>query len=265
MSGAAWWPGRPVHPRALEELAAVQHFADPALYDATYRRRTHDVAYYQGLAGTAGRVLELGAGSGRITWPMARAGAQVTAVDRSVVMLEALRSAGAAEPAEVQQRVRTLVGDLRSVDTTERFPLVVCPFNTFLHLYTRDDVARALTAVRRALAPGGRFVFDTSLPRPGDLRDRTARGRRVQLGTRRFAYTEVFSWEPLEQILYVTMTWTPLDGGTPFRQLLAHRQFFAAELEALLHQHGFAVEAATEWGAPLSRDPDAVVWTCLSG
>ncbi len=256
------WPGRPAHPRALEQLAAVQHFSDPGWYDATYRRRTHDVAFYAARAAEAGRVLELGCGSGRITLPMARAGVTVRAVDRSPEMIAALHRALEGAPARVRERVSTAVADLRGYDPEERFPLVICPFNTFLHLYTRDDVGRALASVRAALSPGGTFVFDVSTPRPSDLRDRRVRGRRVRRAGRTWRYAEHHHWEPLEQILYVTMVWTPEDGGEPVTQLLAHRQFFPAELEALLALHGFEVVEATEWGEPLGVDPDALVLGC---
>jgi SAM-dependent methyltransferase len=254
-------PGRPLYPEALESLGAVQHFADPALYDATYQRRVHDLPSYVSRAAAAGRVVELGCGSGRITIPMAQAGARVTAVDRSPAMLSALQRALASAPPEVAARVDAHEADLRTFSLGERVPLVTCPFNTFLHLYTRDDVARALTAVRELMLPTGRFVFDTSLPRPQDLRDRKARGRRVRFEGRIWRYDEEFQWEPLEQILYVTLTWTPADGGVAIQQLLAHRQFFAAELEALLFLHGFEAEVS-EWDGPLSRDPDALLWSC---
>ena len=70
----------------LEELAAElvdsgsrEHYADAALYDYEYRRRRADVTFYRQLAkqrfGVApGRILELGAGSGRVTIPLARDG-----------------------------------------------------------------------------------------------------------------------------------------------------------------------------------------------
>lgn len=261
-----FWPGRPAHRDALEAHGAVDVFSEPALYDATYRRRTHDVDHYCARVAGVPRVLELGCGSGRVTLPLARAGTSVVAVDRAAVMVEALADRLGREPPEVGGRVRAVVADLRRLSLPDEapFPLVLCPFNTFLHLYDRHDVAAALEVVRRQLAPGGRFVFDTSMPRSADLRDRRARGRAIRFRGRRYRYDEVFAYEPLEQILYVTCTWTPDDGGRPLRQLLAHRQFFAAELEALLHASGFEVVGATEWGRPLSRDPDAVVWECAA-
>ena len=38
------------------------------------------------------------------------------------------------------------------------------------------------------------------------------------------------------------MEFEPTNGGEPFMTPLAHRQFFPAELEALLHYNGFSIE-----------------------
>ena len=49
----------------------------PALYDLEYAQHTEDLAFYGELAQKAGRVLELGAGTGRVTQAMVNAGATV--------------------------------------------------------------------------------------------------------------------------------------------------------------------------------------------
>src|SRR6185369_12887416 len=65
----------------LVELGSREHYLDAALYDYEYRRRRADVVFYRELArrrlGQRGRILELGAGSGRVTIPLARAGHEV--------------------------------------------------------------------------------------------------------------------------------------------------------------------------------------------
>lgn len=251
-------PGRPAYPELLDGSGSVAHFADPDRYDARYRRRRHDVAWYVARCAGVPEVLEIGAGSGRITVPLARSGVRVTALDRSAPMLDRLRERARDLP------VGAVEGDMRTFRLRRRFPLVLCPFNTFLHLYTRQHVAAFLARVRAHLAPGGRLVFDVSMPRPGDLRDRDVRARTVLLGGRRVRVTESFRWEALEQILYVTTTYEPPDGP-PTTELLAHRQFFAAELEALLAHSGFAVRDATAWGEPPGPDPDALVFECEVG
>ena len=55
----------------------------PMVYDLLFDDRVDDVRFYAGLARGHARVLEYGAGTGRVTVPMARAGSCVVAVERS--------------------------------------------------------------------------------------------------------------------------------------------------------------------------------------
>jgi SAM-dependent methyltransferase len=259
-------------PRAAVDQALVAgaraHFDDPAYYTKTYAKRGEDIAYYEGLAREhQGAVLEYGIGNGRIAIPMARAGCDVWGIDWSAPMLEDLARNLAAEPSEAGKRVRATAGDMREARLHRRFPLVLCTFNTLLHLYTRQDVEQFLERVKGHLAPGGRFVFDVSIPQPADLDrdpDRTYSAPRFRHPTtgQMVKYAERFDYDPGRQILFVTMEFTPLDGGPGWVVPLAHRQYFPQELEALLHYNGF--EVLELWGGferePLGRYSDHAVW-----
>ena len=102
----------------LVDAGSREHYSDAALYDYEYRRRRADVAFYKELArrrlGGSGRILELGAGSGRVTIPLARAGYEVVAVDASRPMLDKLRDRVAALPRSVARRISIVEADLRS-------------------------------------------------------------------------------------------------------------------------------------------------------
>lgn len=251
-------------------VGSLAHYQDPAYYASAYRARASDVAYYVALAREhGGPVLEYGCGAGRVALPMAREGARVVGVDHSAEMLAALDEALAREPAEVRARVTARRGDMREAKLGKRFPLVLATFNTFLHLYTREDVERFLARVRAHLAAGGRFVFDASMPSPIDLaRDpgrplRTPPLRHPTAG--RCRYAERFDYDAARQILFVTMEFEPTTAGSePFATPLAHRQFFPQELEALLHYNGLEVEKVEGgWlGEPLDRFSDVSIWTC---
>lgn len=251
------------------EVGSAAHYADPPLYTRTYARRAEDVRFYVERARGVSAVLEYGCGNGRITLPLARQGSAVTGVDLSAEMLADLRARLAAEPAAVRTRVRVLRGDMRKkVVPGPRFPLVLCTFNTFLHLYTRQDVEAFLARVRAHLAPRGQLVFDVSLPSPIDLARDPSRAYRLpdvrHPDGRRFRYRERFDYEPLRQVMFVAMEHEPLDGTEGgFVTPLAHRQFFPAELEALLHYNGFAVEAVTAdfTDVPADRHADTLVYT----
>jgi SAM-dependent methyltransferase len=235
------------------EAGTSAHYEDPAYYTKTYASRLEDVRYYAELAAErGGDVLEYGCGNGRITLPIARLGTPVTGVDLSTEMLGDLRARLRREPDDVRARVRTKRGDMRKARLGRRFPLVICPFNAFLHLYTRLDVERFLARVHDHLAPRGELVFDISIPEPEELARDPARA----YATPRFLYptpdgagtlvryTERFDYDKLRQVLFVAMEFNPVGGGDDWMTPLAHRQFYPQELEALLHYNGFRITAS---------------------
>jgi SAM-dependent methyltransferase len=252
------------------DAGALAHYDDPAYYDKAYGARRKDVDWYVDLARrTGGPVLEYGVGNGRIAIAMARAGIQVVGVDLSRPMLRSLRERLQREPVAVRRRVLAVRGDMRSVRLRRRFALVIAAFNTLLHLYEREDFERFLAAVRTHLARGGRFAFDISVPQPADL----GRDPERLLGAPRFRhpasgaivrYAERFHYDPLRQVLLVTMDFTPENGDKAWSVPLTHRQIFPQELTALLHYNGFRIERALEDfdERPPSRDVDSLVVVC---
>lgn len=138
----------------------------PELYDiVTPSSFRGDVEWYCSKALAAGGpVLELGAGTGRITLQIAQAGATVRALDADPAMLDRLRQKLAALPADVRDRVSTTVGDMRSFALDERFALIIAPFRAFLHNVTERDQLASLLRVREHLRPGGRFAFNVFHP-----------------------------------------------------------------------------------------------------
>jgi SAM-dependent methyltransferase len=251
------------------EAGSLAHYEDPAYYTATYAGRLEDVAYYVSLARRArGPVLEYGVGNGRVAIPIARHGVDVVGVDHSAPMLADLAARLEREPLAVRGRVRSRRGDMRRLRLRRRFPLVVAAFNTALHLYTRPDVERFLARVLEHLAPGGRFVADLSIPALADL----ARSPTRPFHAPRFRHPtagvvvknrELFDYDPVRQVLFVSMQFEPL--GDPARKWvtpLAHRQFFPREWEAMLHYNGFEVERVHGdfHGGPLTAESDVMVW-----
>jgi SAM-dependent methyltransferase len=220
----------------------------PRYYDHAYRRHRQDLEFYVDLARAArGPVLELGAGTGRVTLALARAGVQVVGVDRSAPMLAQARERLDRLPRRQREAVSLRKGDLRSLRLRQRFALVIAPFNLFMHLYTRQDIERALRSVRAHLAPRGRFALDVLMPDLGTLRrspDRVYRCRPVFDPTdgKRHAYGESFDYDPVPQVQTVRMMFQRLDRPELDRTTpLTLRFFFPEELSALLHYNGFNV------------------------
>jgi SAM-dependent methyltransferase len=135
------------------------------LYERQYANYRDDIAFYARLAERLGanRVLELGAGAGRVSVPLARRGLEMSALELSPAML--LR--GQAFAAREHVSIDWFEADMRDFDLGRTFPLVIAPFNALMHLYTIADQDRALERIVAHLEPGGAFAFDLYQPRFG--------------------------------------------------------------------------------------------------
>lgn len=234
-------------PRRLLE-GTVSHYRDASYYDRAYARRREDVSFYAKLAAKhGGPVLELGVGTGRVARAIALRGVELVGVDLVPEMLEKARENLARDP-DAAARITLHRGDLRTFRLDRVFPLVISPFNVLMHLYTRADFDAAMETVRAHLAPGGTFVFDVLVPDPVALARDPHKWFRCGYvkprGEVKQRYDERFEYDPVTQVQIISMAFTPVDRPKePNVQTLAHRQFFPAELEALLHYNGFALEA----------------------
>lgn len=219
---------------------------NPALYDLEYTEYREDIPWYTALAQSArGPVLELGCGSGRITVPLAEAGAEVTGLERSVPMLTALRERLLSEPEAVADRVRLVRGSFLDIPFRHEFSAIFLPFNAIHHCADHREVLRLFAEVRKALQPGGFFALDCYTPDPLLYqRDPERRyGIRVDYDPRDGRIID--SWEqshydPVAQVHHVIYTYQYQDGEQ-VRLELDLRMYYPAELLGLIDLAGFEI------------------------
>lgn len=109
-----------------------------------------DLSLWRDLADAAGGpVLDVGAGTGRVSLDLAARGHEVIALDADPVLLAALSRRGAGLP------VSTVHADMRRFDLGRRVALVVVPMQTLQLLDGPGDRRAFLDAARRHLEPGG--------------------------------------------------------------------------------------------------------------
>ncbi len=130
----------------------------PSFYQRLFEQRAHDVDFYRWLGQGQAEVLELGAGTGRVSLTLLGDGVRVVALERAPEMLQLLERT--AEGLGVRALLTPLLGDFRSFEHPARFQLAICPFNGFAHLHGAAELRSALASVARHLARGGALVCD---------------------------------------------------------------------------------------------------------
>jgi SAM-dependent methyltransferase len=117
-----------------------------------------DSGYWQRRAREQPRphVLELGAGTGRVTRLLAPLVESLVAVDLSAEMLERARQSLAPLPSNVH----LVLADMRELRFACTFDLILAANDPFAHLTTGRERDRVLRRVARHLRPRGLFILD---------------------------------------------------------------------------------------------------------
>ena len=219
-------------------------------YDLLWGDMNNDLPFFLEMAKeTGGPVCELACGAGRVLLPLARAGFEITGIDLSQAMLDKLQAKLDKELREVQSRVALKCADMRDYRFTQKFKLVFCAFNSFLHMMTTEDQLACLRSVRDYLTEDGRLVISIFAPayqRLATNLDTEVSVERDPETGRDMVVTEISARNPADQSIEVHEAVDRIgDDGTvrryPARYTLTwihHR-----EMHLLLRLAGFEVVA----------------------
>ena len=228
-----------------------------------------DVPFWRRFALEAGgRVLELGAGTGRIAAPLGRAGVPLIGIDRSEAMLTRARRRTA--HAGARRHVRLVRGDIRHLPfASGAFAAVIAPYGVLQSLLREQDLAAALGSVHGVLRRGGSFGLElvADLPAWEEYRKRISlRGWKRRRGGAHVTLVETVRQDRARRLTIFDQEFTERRGRQrqTIRFALTFRTLTVPQMVRRLEKAGFAVTSllGDYRGGPW--DARAEVWMILA-
>jgi len=135
------------------------------LYDTEFGDKADDIPFIIEYAKKQrGGVLELGCGTGRVLIPIAEAGMKIIGIDNSLNMLKVAKDKIAQKPLRVQRNIELVHSRMQNFSLKKKFSLIICTFNTFMHITKREDQLQVLKNVYRHLGRNGLFINEIFIP-----------------------------------------------------------------------------------------------------
>ena len=220
-------------------------------YDAFYAYKG-DILFYEQFISDSVSVLELGCGTGRVAFPLAKKAKQVVGVDVSGDMIsrakKKLKSAN----------VEFLLGDMSSLNLKAKFDLIIAPFRVLQTLETEDVVLKSLKNIKKHMNPEGLGILNVFNPylSKDDMKikwiqdNKTDYGETVLESGDILKYNEVRKHLDAEnQVLYVDIIYRRYQSNKLVDEHvnpLCMRYYYPDEFKNLISQNGFTIKNC--WG-----------------
>ena len=144
---------------------SIPHNSWASIYDEVYERTfgsfiddltSRNLDIISEYAPANCEILDVGAGTGRLSIPLSEKGYSVTALDPSDKMLQVLNSK------DPKGKVHTVTSSIQNLDLQNTFPFIVCVFSVFCYLTTEQELKKAVASIAKHLAPEGRVLIDVT-------------------------------------------------------------------------------------------------------
>jgi SAM-dependent methyltransferase len=234
----------------------------PRDYDLEHEGDDEDVAFYVKLLEKWRplRVMELAAGSGRVTIPLAqaaaRSGIEIVGLERAGPMLEEAYRKRAALGKKEGACLSFIEADMRGWQTSEPFDLIVAPCSSLSHLLRLDEQIATWQCAYRNLRNGGRFIADLTMPNLAAYADSMQTPPRAfveididardpQTGTRLLRY-KTSRYLPHEQRAEIRFLYDKFPTGDRVDRYISDfdcHVYYPREVELLFRISGFGMDA----------------------
>jgi ubiquinone/menaquinone biosynthesis C-methylase UbiE len=224
-----------------------------------------DVPFWTRLASQAnGDVLELGCGTGRVSFPLAKSGVDLVGVDRSEQMLARARQ----RTSRTSGRVSFVRADIRQLPFKRgRFSMVLAPYGVLQSLIRERDLIETLESVAHVLKPGATFGIDLvpDVPKWREYDNKVQLRGRAKGGAR-LTLIESVRQDRRRRLTTFQQEYIERRGGRESRHRfeLTFRTLTIAQLSTRLERAGFRVDAVLGDYRGRPWDERADVWILLA-
>lgn len=204
----------------------------------------------QKYAPAAKSILDLGCGTGRHDFELAKAGYSITGVDISEEMLAAAHS-NLTTHNDSSVSLNFTRGDIRSVRLDKFFDVVLSLFHVVSYQVSNEDLQSVFATARAHLKPDGLFIFDcwygpAVLTDPPVVRIKRLEDDEILLV--RIAEPVTHYNENVVDVNYEVLVTDKATGKMEqLRETHHMRYLFCPEVEGLIAQHGFNLLSCLEW------------------
>ena len=145
----------PVSHNPHSSWAEVYDLAYKRSFGESYNRLTAaTVQVVEGSIRPGGSIVDFGAGTGRLSIPLAEKKYDVTAVDPSQEMLRQLE-----KKKREEMKLRTVCSQMQDFKEGN-FDFALCVFTVLLYFLDEESLTKAISAAYEALKPGGTLLID---------------------------------------------------------------------------------------------------------
>lgn len=135
-----------------------------ALYEASSRSRTIDVAFWVRHVKSGDIVLEVGSGAGRLAWPLAESGVRYVGIEPAESMIAIANKALISDYAQHIGQIRFIRGALPDFCWTgPLFDSIILPYNVFNYFHDLAERRAVLRNLSEWIKTGGTLIIDSLL------------------------------------------------------------------------------------------------------
>jgi len=188
-------------------------------------------------------ILDLAAGTGRVTIPLAEAGFKIFSLESSEAMLNQTKKKITNLSREVRDRITLIHGDMTDFQLEEKFKLIIIP-NSFGHCLTTEKQLSCLKCISTHLSNDGLFILD--LFPGGTLREKgTFKDNPVKINhNKEVVRTGIYYTDFIKQILELELKFEIYQNAKVIKEITEHSKvavIFNREINLLLKNAEFEI------------------------